>query len=57
MLLCYELVFVVGVGASITVFAVLIHDDVAAHLSLLHLFDFLVELMALLFALEVLLLR
>lgn len=44
----HELIHVVGIRARVTVLAVLVHDNVPAHLGLLHLLDFLVELEALL---------
>lgn len=56
-LLWHQLVGVVGVGARITILAVMVHDYVPAHLSLLHLLDFLVELEPLLLVDELLLLR
>lgn len=55
-LLRYQLVHVVSVGARVTVLAVLVHHDIAAHLSLFHLLDFLVELKPLLLILELLIL-
>lgn len=45
-LLGHEFVHVVGIGASIAVFAVMIHKDIPAHLRFLHLLYFLVELEA-----------
>lgn len=48
MLFWHELVHVVCVGAGVAVFAVLVHDNIPAHLGLLHLLDFLVELESLL---------
>lgn len=56
-LLRHELIHVVRVGAGIPVLAVLVHEDVPAHLRLLHLLDFLVELEPLFPVHELLLLR
>lgn len=52
----HQLLHVVSVAAAITIFTVLVHNDVSAHFSLLHLFDFLVEFESLLLIVEPLLL-
>lgn len=57
MLLWHQLVGGVGVRAGIAVLATIVHYDISAHLSLLHLLDFLVELEPLLLIDELLLLR
>lgn len=56
-LLWHELFGGVRVGACTAVLAVAVHDDVAAHLSLFHLLDFLIELEPLLLVYELFLLR
>lgn len=56
-LLWHELVGVVGVGAGVAVLAVVVHDNISAHLRLFHLLDFLVELESFLFVHELFLLR
>ena len=56
MLFRHELTHVVCIGAGVSILAVLIHNDVSAHFSLLHLLDFLVEFEALLLVDELLLL-
>jgi len=52
----HELIHVVCIWAGVSVLAIMIHQDVPAHFSLLHLLDFLVELEALLLVDELLLL-
>lgn len=45
-----------SIAARIAIFAVLVHYDISAHFSLLHLLDFLVEFKSILFVGESLLL-
>ena len=47
-LLWHEFVHVMSVGAGVPVLAMLVHDNIAAHLCFLHFLNFLVELEALL---------
>lgn len=52
----HKLIHVVGIRAGVSIFTVLIHDNIPAHLGLLHLLDFLVKLESLLLVHELLLL-
>ena len=56
MLFRHELIHVVCIGAGVSILAVMIHQDVSAHLSLFHLLDFFVELKSFLLVDESLLL-